>query len=265
MPESLAALQTWLLDGIVTGSAGREAVEQRIVGDEKLGAEGRLAVYAGGYRARLIEALRDEYPALRLLVGDTVFDLFAAGYIAARPPRHFSLYDLGAGFADHLESTRPKDGGAALMALPAAVARLERARAEVQRAEGVERRRERTLLADAAMLPGLKLRLPDSVRLLRLDFDLVALIEASECGGKAVVPEPRPIRVAVARSRYRMRLHVVEPWQLAWLEALGPDGAEVHAAAAAAARKCGRASGALLADLVLWIPAASAAGLVLRA
>ena len=263
MPE-LAALQAWMLDGITTG-AGREAVRERIAGDDRLGPEGRFAIYAGGYRSRLLETLRDEYPALRLLVGETVFDLFAEGYIAARPPRHFSLYDYGAGFADHLEATRPGEGGGPLSALPAAVARCERARAEVGRAEGVERYPGPPLLADAAMLPGLRLKLPDSVRLLRLGFDVVGLIGAAERAEKAVVPEARETLIAVARSGYRVQLHRLEPWRHAWLEALGPQGVEVHHAAAVAAKASGRDSGALLADLVLWIGPASAAGLVLPA
>lgn len=262
MPEALADLQGWMLDGIVAGSAEPEAVRARILGDDRLGPEGRFAIYAGGYRSRLLETLRDDYPALRLLVGETVFDLFAQGYVATHPPRHFSLYDYGAGFADHLAATRPADGGGPLAALPAAVARVERARSEVQRAGGTERLGRQPLMADMAMLPGLKLRLPDSVRLLRLDFDLLPLIEASENGGGAVVPEPGESLIAVARSGYRVRQHRLEPWRHAWLGALGPEGGEVHGAVATAARRSGREGGALLADVVLWIPAAASLGLV---
>ena len=120
-------------------------------------------------------------------------------------------------------------------------------------------------MADSAMLPGLKLRLPDSVRLLRLDFDLLPLIEASESGGEAVVPEPDESLIAVARSAYRVRQHRLEPWLYAWLEALGPEGGEVYGAVAAAARRSGREGGALLADVILWIPAAASLGLVVPA
>ncbi|MEA3014380.1 MAG: hypothetical protein QOD42_2925 [Sphingomonadales bacterium] len=264
MAETLAALQSWLLDAILAGAAPREAVLARIAGDGKLGAEGRFAIYAGGYRTRLLETLREDYPALRLLVGATVFDLFASSYIAAWPSRDFSLYDYGAGFADHLEATRPADGGP-LAALPAEVARLERARAEVARAEGLERERRPPLPADSAMAPGLRLKLPDSVRLLSLGFDLAPLIEASDRGGEALVPEARETRIAVARSGWRVRLHALEPWLHFWLEAIGPDGADVHEAVAAAARMSGRPGGAVIADLFLWIPGGSAAGLVIAA
>ncbi|HEX8621794.1 MAG TPA: DNA-binding domain-containing protein [Allosphingosinicella sp.] len=264
MPEALADLQEWMLGAIVAGTAEPETVRGRIEGNDRLGPEGRFAIYAGGYRSRLIESLQNEYPALRLLVGDTVFELFARGYIAANPPRHFSLYDYGARFADHLEATRPAGGGP-FAGLPAAVARLERARAEVQRAEGIERRDRSWLTAEAALLPGLRLRLPDSVRLLGLDFDLLPLIEASEDGGGAVVPEPGESLIAVVRSGYRVRQLPLEPWRHAWLEALGADGADVYGAAAAAASSSGREAGALLADLTLWLPVATSLGLVTKA
>ena len=264
MAEALAELQSWALEAIAGGGAPAGAARLRVVGDARLSAEDRLAIYAVGYRARLLQSLRDDYPALRRLVGDTVFDLFATGYIAARPPRHFSLYELGAGFADYLEATRPQAGGE-LTALPAALARLERARAEVGRAEGVERLAAAPPTAAAAMLPGLRLGLPDSVRLLACDFDLVPLIEASERGGEAVVPAPGEHWLAVARSRWRVRVHRLEHWQFSWLEALGRDGGELHEAARSAVRTSGRDGGALLADLALWLPAAAAAGLVTAA
>lgn len=264
MPEALAELQGWMLGAIIAGAAEPEAVRSRVEGNDRLGPDGRFAIYAGGYRSRLLESLQNEFPALRLLVGDTVFELFARSYIAANPPRHFSLYDYGARLADHLEATRPADGGP-LAGLPAATARLERARSEVRRAEGVERLDRSWLQAEAALLPGLALRLPDSVRLLRLDFDLLPLVEASESGGEAVVPEPGEILVAVVRSGYRVRQLRLEPWSHAWLEALGPDGADVYGAAAAASARSGRDGGALLADLALWLPVAASLGLVTRA
>jgi len=58
MAEALAELQTWMLEGIVAGAAPRAAVRARIEGDERLGPEGRFAIYAGGYRSRLVEKLR---------------------------------------------------------------------------------------------------------------------------------------------------------------------------------------------------------------
>ena len=259
----LAELQLWTHRAILRGGANPEAAEALIRERGALRPEARLAIYAEGYKARLIESLGGEFPALKCLVGESVFALFAAGYVAARPPGHFSLYALGAGFADHLEATRPPGEETAL---PAQLARLERARAEVQRAEGLERLGDRAMAeAGAALTPGLRLRIPDSVRLLRLGFDFRALIAAADAGEPQVVPERRESWLAVARTGYRVAVHALEPWRFAWLEALGPDGEAAEVAAAAAARAADREVGATLADLALWQPAAARMGLVASA
>ena len=259
----LAELQLWTHEAILRGGARAEKAAVLIRDGGSLRPDERLGIYADGYRARLLESLNAEYPALKSLVGETVFALFATGYIAARPPEHFSLYALGAGFADHLEATRPPGGEAAL---PAQLARLERARAEVERAKGLERLGDRAVeAAGAALTPGLRLRIPDSVRLLRLGFDFIPLIAATEAGEQPVVPEARDSWVAVARIGYRIAVHEVEPLRFAWLEALGQDGGAVEVAAAAAARSTNRAVGAALADIALWQPMAARMGLVTTA
>jgi hypothetical protein len=256
----LAELQRWMHNSILAGGVRPEIAAERIGGTGALTPTERLAIYSDGYRARLLDSLGGEYPALKSLVGETVFGLFAGAYVAARPPNHFSLYELGAGFADYLEATRPRDPDSAL---PAQLARLERARAEAQRAEGIERRADPALGA-AALAPGFRLALPDSVWLLRLDFDFIPLIEATGRGEPALVPEAREALIAVSRSDYRVRVRGLQPWQYAWLEALGREGADVHVAAATAAAAGGRAVGATLADLILWLPGAAQMGLVTR-
>ena len=260
---ALAELQLWTHKAILRGGARGDNAAALIREGGALRPDERLGIYADGYRARLIESLGGEYPALKSLIGETVFGLFATGYIATRPPGHFSLYALGAGFADHLEATRPPGEETAL---PAQLARLERARAEVQRAEGIERLGDRAIAAaGAALMPALRLRIPDSVRLLPLGFDFIPLIAATDAGEPPVVPEPRDSRVAVARTGYRVALHALEPWRFAWLEALGEGGDAVEVAAAEAARATGREVGATLADIALWQPAAARMGLVATA
>jgi len=258
----LASLQPWIQGAILDGVAP-PGLDRVIVSDDRLTAAQRLTLYARGYRARLMTCMSAEFPCLRALAGQQVFELFAAGYIAARPSTGASLYDLGAGFADYLESTRPAgdDGPAALSALPADLARLDRARAEVQRAVGVERLVGLAPAADLLLRPGAQLRRPDSVRLLTLGFDPGPLLAAVDAGGPIDPPPPCQTPVAVARSRWRVSVHALPAWRHAWLEALGSDGADVHAAAARAARASGREAGAVIADLALWLPVAVGQGL----
>ena len=262
----LAAVQHWVQRAIFAGGASADFAGEVVAGSDRLTPAQRVGIYAGGYRARLVECLRAEFPVLRALAGETAFDLFAAGYLAEHRSRHPSLYDLGARFAEHLERSAPAEAAekGSVMAAPAQLARLERARSESLRAAGVERELL-PVTADLAFVPGSRIRVPDSVRLLRLDFDFGPAIRAAERRAAVPPPEPADWSVAVARSGWRVRMHRLDPWQFAFIEALEPAEGDVHAAAAAAARAAGRDTGPLIADLVVWLPAAGAAGLVARA
>lgn len=259
----LPILQRWM-QASVLGRATSPALDAVVVGDDRLTAVQRLSLYARGYRARLLECMAAEFPCLRALTGEQVFELFAAGYVAARPSTDPSLYGLGAGFADYLEATRPSgdDGARALSALPADLARLDRARAEAQRAVGVERLAGPGPAADLLLTPGARLRRPASVRLLTLGFDPGPVLAAVDQGGPIDPPPPCPTSVAVARSHWRVAVHVLPAWRHAWLDALGEEGGDVHAAAARAALASDRKTGAVIADLALWLPVAASQGLV---
>ncbi|MFG6486538.1 putative DNA-binding domain-containing protein [Roseateles sp. BYS78W] len=54
-----------------------------------------LAVYRHAYRARLAEALADNYTVLARALGDDGFDALAQAYIAAHPSRHPSIRWFG--------------------------------------------------------------------------------------------------------------------------------------------------------------------------
>lgn len=262
----LGAVQHWMQRAIFAGGAAPGFAGDVVAGNERLTPAERVGIYAGGYRARLIECLRDEFRALRLFVGDTVFDLFASGYVEQHRSRQPSLYGFGEGFADYLADRAPPEAAAlgSILAVPAQLARLERARGECLRAPGVEK----VLLpvtADLALIPGSRLRVPESVRLLRLDFDFAPLLEAAGRDAPGPLPEAKACLVGVARSQWRVRVHNLEPWRFAFLEALPSADGDVHAAAAAAARATDREAGAVIAGLAGWLPVAGSSGLVARA
>ena len=227
--------------------------------------EQRLAIYAGGYLQRLLECLRAEFAALRALVGEQVFELFARGYLAATPSKSYSLYDLGAGFSGYLEATLPPEAEP-FDRLPCELARLERARVESHRAAGPETDPAHAGLdpVDLFMTPGARVRLPETVRLLRVSYALADVLAAAGRGDRPDPPAARPALYAVARSHYRVRVHELPPGPFGFLQACA-DGADVQAAVAAAALATGQPVGALWADLLAWAPWAIETGLLGRA
>src|SRR5687768_5344401 len=88
--EPLRALQRRFHALIVTGRDGGD-------GDGLLagpGADGRAAIYRHMYRARLHGVLATDLPKLRLALGADAFAAIADAYLAAFPPRSFTLRDL---------------------------------------------------------------------------------------------------------------------------------------------------------------------------
>ena len=79
----------------------------RIVGDERVDARGRLEIYANAYRLRLLEALDGDFVALKAHVGAERFEEIARAYIDAHPSDHFSLRYYGRHTAHFLAETEP--------------------------------------------------------------------------------------------------------------------------------------------------------------
>jgi hypothetical protein len=279
--ERLSALQHWMRT-VVAGRGGLEerlraaarlhgmSAEEVVAEARGLSARERLDIYARGYVLRLLECMRADFPVLRGLVGDEVFDAFARAYLVTRPPASPSLYDLGADFPRFLEETRPRDARleashGAMLDLPAEVARVERARAEVMRARGTED-------DPAASMPpspvevfggGLTLRATPCLQLLELKFPLVEFVGESDRGRRPEPPAPGRAFVAVGRADYRVRVHGVEPWQFALLRACARP-ATPYAAVSEAAREVGEEPGRLLASAAVWLPAAFELGFLQR-
>ena len=64
----------------------------------------RLSIYANAYPARLLEALADNFPMLKALLGDEQFASLGQGYLKVHPSRHFSVRWFGEALADYIRS-----------------------------------------------------------------------------------------------------------------------------------------------------------------
>lgn len=66
-----------------------------------------LGIYQHAYRARLLEALQCNFPALHQLLGDDHFALAGHGFRRRQPPTQASIRWFGEGFSDYLAGTAP--------------------------------------------------------------------------------------------------------------------------------------------------------------
>jgi hypothetical protein len=115
--DSLALLQRELLHAL---RAPNSPPPHWIAGDEGR-AMRRFQIYRHAYRARLSEALADNFPMLARLVGDEWWRRLAGAYLDAHPSRRYSIRWFGEHLPDWLDRAALFDCGPAL----ADVARLE--------------------------------------------------------------------------------------------------------------------------------------------
>jgi len=112
------ALETYLLgDQVAPGSA----LHGSLLGSPTLSVEQGLQIYHHAYRARLLDVLREDFPAVHYWLGDEQFDQLANAYLKANPSCHFSLRWLGERFADFIQHYLHSEQTLALVEL----ARLE--------------------------------------------------------------------------------------------------------------------------------------------
>ena len=271
MNNPTETLQHWLAEIIISPGeldhklgqvrARYQVHEQNVIAAAKnIPARSRLYIYTSGYVARLKECLSADFPMLKKFMGDDVFDRFVAAALTHSPSKSYSLYDLGLNFIEFLTATQPKrddldEVQQLLLSLPVEIARVERARQEVLRAVGTESlpippMSAADLMFDAARI---RIKLPESVRLLQLEFGLKKLLLSLQKDEPYELPAPQHGWLAIVRADFRLYMHELESWQYDFLLACR-DGVSVYEAALAISTQ--RPVSELLADLWLWLPMA---------
>ena len=67
----------------------------------------RLGIYANAYKVRLKGSIENDHEVLGIYLGDEMFDLMTAGYIASKPSHYTSLRDFCQHLPEYLRTTKP--------------------------------------------------------------------------------------------------------------------------------------------------------------
>jgi hypothetical protein len=243
--RQLAQIQRWLQavithpDGVEAALSSPEAraeidvtperVEDVVDPSQRRTSIERLEVYANAYYARLLECLRDEFPALLHAAGEEVFDGLSFGYLQSYPSHSYTLGELSRQFTQYLEETRPcddeeSDGSPSWPDFMIDLARLERCYSEVFDGPGAERL---TLLGpsdvrDLAPEVWVRARLATvpCLRLLSLRYPVHEYATAVREKRDPELPDPQPTWLAVSRINYVVRRWTLTRVQFELLDAL---------------------------------------------
>ncbi len=173
------------------GELSREDFESWIGGAERFDASGRLDVYANMYFYRLKDAIAEDVPRLKRLLGEARFHNLVTDYLLVHPSRHWSLRyaakELGAFLRSH-----PLAGPLPFLA---GLADLEWTRADVFQREDAKP----LTSADLAGVPverwtDLTFRPVPSLELLTAEWDVASIWERLEGAEGPGEPEAGEVR-----------------------------------------------------------------------
>jgi hypothetical protein len=189
-----------------------ESVESVVERSRSLSSLERLQIYGNAYYARLVECLRDEFPALFHAMGQEEFDAYAMGYLQSYPSQSYTLAQLGKNLPAFLEEVKPppaEERRERPWQFFIDVARLERIYAEVFDGPGSEG--APTLSAESLQRippdewPLVRLVPAPSLRLARFAFpvhDYVTRVRREE---SPEIPGPSETFLAINRREFVVR------------------------------------------------------------
>lgn len=104
--SGLRDLQDQFQQAILAGTPG---FRRQIEATERVGVDKRIEIYSDAYRARLVEALTDDYDALHKVLGDETFQSLCLAFIEAQPSHHYSIRWYGAELSQFIRQQPPFD------------------------------------------------------------------------------------------------------------------------------------------------------------
>jgi hypothetical protein len=87
--------QIWMVSAITGAEVDAEGAGRHVTPSAKMTASERLDVYRAGYKLRLVDCLKDDYPVLAGTLGDDDFDALARAYVDRHPSSSPNLNFFG--------------------------------------------------------------------------------------------------------------------------------------------------------------------------
>ncbi len=227
MPTNLKNLQSLLYrlitapSGVAEGLAaerdlGASGLDAIVLGDDRLSSEGRVDIYANMYFYRILDALKEDFPATLAVLGDDNFHNLVTGYLLEHPPTDPSITDSGSHLAEYLHDHPLRKEAP----FAADLAKLERATVEVFLGPDAPALDPDALRAVAAEdWPAMKLKLHPSAQILTLDWQVSDLLRAVEEHRPWNPPNQATTKVLIWRANARVAHRDLDPTEATALEA----------------------------------------------
>ena len=222
--------------GVAEGLAQEKSLDDGglarvIAGDERLSAEDRVDIYANMYFYRLLDVLKEDFPATLATIGDDRFHNLVTSYLIEHPPSHFSVGQAGRYLADFLRDYPLREDFPFIEDL----ARLERALIEsFHAADAAPLGAEQMRAIPPDQWPAVQLKLHPTIIMLALQWNVSETLAQVEQAEKPAPPKRHHAVVLVWRNRNRVHCREVDAVEYAALSMMidGTTFAEVCEAVA---------------------------------
>jgi hypothetical protein len=212
MPIHLKELESLLYrlitapSGVAEGLAderdlGARGLDAIVLGDDRLSAEARVDIYANMYFYRILDAIKEDFPATLAVLGVDNFHNLVTGYLLEYPPTEPSISHCGQHLADYLHDHPLRENAPFV----ADLAKLERAVVEVFHGPDAAALEHDSLRAIAPEgWPAMKLAIQPSAQILALDWRVSQLLRAVEEQRPWKPAERGAVKVLVWRRNARV-------------------------------------------------------------
>ena len=228
MPSDLNWVESLLYRLITAPSGVAEGLAQEkslapdslanvIIGDDRLTAEERVDIYANMYFYRLLDVLKEDFPATLAILGADRFHNLVTGFLIEYPPAHFSISYAGEHLADFIRA-HPLCGEFPF--LPD-LARMERALIEVFHApDAVPLDAQAMREIPAEQWPSMRLRLHPARQILALEWEIAPILKAVEQGDAPTPPGRDNLAMLIWRNRNSVFYRAIDEAERAAIDAL---------------------------------------------
>ena len=183
-------------------------LEDIIRGDERLSAVEHLEIYANAYFYRLLDILKEEYPATLAVLGADDFHNLVTGYLLEYPPAESSVLYAGRYLADFLGDHPFRERWAYI----ADLARVERTVLEVfHRADAPALDAETMRAVPVTDWPALEMRAHPTVAILDSEWPVNELLREVENKIEWHEPAHTAVSIVVWRKGFEVYYRVLEP------------------------------------------------------
>lgn len=192
-----------------------------IISDEQLCASDRLDIYANAYFYRLLEVLKEDYPATLAVISDSNFHNLVTGYLIDNPPTQPSIYYAGRKLPDYLRMHRLHNRWPFI----ADLALLERTLLEMFHGPNADPLQPSEMTAIPPDQWGeVKMRTHPASRSLDLEWHVEDVRRTVEAGDRWAPPSRGPLKLLVWRNDTAVLCRELEAGEIGALT-LARDGA----------------------------------------